>query len=646
MTVDSGSGKADNLLRVSKYAGIIFLLLVAMLSPVCGQPLRPGNAAVRVRFPLISTQSETFSTNAHEFFIFLPEHVDWRAESELALALRPSAQLAAELAGVVVSVNGRTLPVSLDRKNPPNNNDVQVGLRVAVPAGIVRSGWNKIAVQLNLQAAKPQSDKGMSWAVRRSDCYLEAVGERTPLFSELVRFPGSLTEEKLLHPDLVSADAEKTRAATVAILLPLSRRDVHLRACAILGARFGQVAYLADQDCRLGSVQDWQKESTERNGVVVGTVDELGDMPLLKTCCSQSLGELKPGIGMLAEVIVGKAPRQRRWILATAADDAGLEKAVLALGSAPALSALPPSPAIVESEPQFPEMSKAGSETKASSEDSDGKKITGLNQLDRLLLRDRWLRKAAFLLPANPSAEELQILFDLSLRLGRQLPSSPVLWPEACSYSATVSPQANRVEGRSILLLGSVAQWRDGLPPKARLPIEMPPGQTNVVLIQGRKNQIISFEPSLLLMQLLPSPWSSDQTLVAVGGWNGFATPALLRMLIEAPGQGKIFGNLSAMDGIGRTAGYDSRLTSAESFSECLHRQIPLGLSLAETAQELKAEHARVQQTARVNNLILYLAGGVLLFFVLVRLYMLSDRERRRRKSVQEESSATSGPQG
>jgi len=262
------------------------------------------------------------------------------------------------------------------------------------------------------------------------------------------------------------------------------------------------------------------------------------------------------------------------------------------------------------------------------------------------LLRDRWLRKAAFLLPANPSAEELQILFELSLRLGRQLPSSPVLWPEACSYSATVSPQANRVEGRSILLLGSVAQWRDGLPPKARLPIEMPPGQTNVVLIQGRKNQIISFEPSLLLMQLLPSPWSSDQTLVAAGGWNGFATPALLRMLIEAPGQGKIFGNLSAMDGIGRTAGYDSRLTSAESFSECLHRQIPLGLSLAETAQELKAEHARVQQTARVNNLILYLAGGVLLFFVLVRLYMLSDRERRRRKSVQEESSATSGPQG
>src|SRR5690349_3826478 len=110
MTVDSGGGKADNLLRVSKYAGIIFLLLVAMLSPVCGQPLRPGNAAaVRVRFPLISTQSETFSTNAHEFFVFLPEHVDWRAESELALGLRPSDQLAAELAGVVVSVNGRAL---------------------------------------------------------------------------------------------------------------------------------------------------------------------------------------------------------------------------------------------------------------------------------------------------------------------------------------------------------------------------------------------------------------------------------------------------------------------------------------------------------------------------------------------------------
>src|SRR6266478_2920706 len=105
-----------------------------MLSPVCGQPFRPGNAAaVRVPFPLISKPSETYSTNAHDFFIFLPEHVDWRAQSELAVALRPSAQLVIELAGVVVSVNGRTLPASLDRKTPPNSTDSRVGLRVTVP---------------------------------------------------------------------------------------------------------------------------------------------------------------------------------------------------------------------------------------------------------------------------------------------------------------------------------------------------------------------------------------------------------------------------------------------------------------------------------------------------------------------------------
>jgi hypothetical protein len=630
---------------VSKYAGIIFLFLLAMLLPLRGQQSRPGNAAtVRTRFPLISEESETYSTNGHDFFVFLPEHVGWRAASELTLALHPSAQLITDLAGAVVSVNGRTLPVSLDRNAPGKGSDSAIGLRGAVPAGVLRSGWNKVAVQLNLQPSKPQIDKERNWLVRRSECYLEANGERIPLFSELVRFPGSLAEEKLLHPDLVSSDAEKGPSATVAILLPLVRRDVHLRACAILGARFGQIAYLADQDCQLGSVQDWQRESTERNGVVVGTVDELGDLPMLKACCSQSLAELKAGQGMLAEVVVGKIPRQRRWILATAADDAGLEKAILALGSAPALSVLPPSPAIVESDPQQAAPAKAASKGEAGPESLDGKKITGLNQLGRLLLRDRWLRQAAFLLPENPSAEELQIVFDLSRRLGRQLQSSAVLWPEACSYSATAPPQTARVEGRSILLLGSVAQWRSGLPPNARLPIEMPARQTNVVLIQGRKNPISTFEPSLLLMQLLPSPWSSDQTLVAVGGWNGFANPALLRMLTDAPAHGRIYGNLSAMDALGRTAAYDSRLTSAESFSERINRQIPLGLGLAETARELKAEQARVRQTARVNNLILYLAGGVLLFFVVVRLYFLSDRERRRRKSVQEESSATSGP--
>src|SRR6185369_557073 len=140
-------------------------------------------------------------------------------------------------------------------------------------------------------------------------------------------------------------------------------------------------------------------------------------------------------------------------------------------------------------------------------------------------------RRAAFLIPSSPSTEQIQMLFDLAMIQGQQLPSSPILWPEACGYSAGGVPPVGRLQDRSILLLGSLTQWRDVLPSSKRLPIQMPAGQTNIVLLQGRKNQIASFEPSLLLMQFLPSPWSSGEALVAVGGWTDFTAPALKKML-------------------------------------------------------------------------------------------------------------------
>jgi hypothetical protein len=124
--------------------------------------------------------------------------------------------------------------------------------------------------------------------------------------------------------------------------------------------------------------------------------------------------------------------------------------------------------------------------------------------------------------------------------------------------------------------------------------------------MQGRNNYVSSFEPSLLLMQLLPSPWSSSETLVAVGGWTDFAAPALKKMLTEAPAQGKFFGNLCAMDASGRTAAYDTRRASAEPFAEHLQRKIAPGVSVAETNQRLQREATRSQKVARANNLVLF----------------------------------------
>src|SRR5205823_3419736 len=160
---------------------------------------------------------------------------------------------------------------------------------------------------------------------------------------------------------------------------------------------------------------------------------------------------------------------------------------------------------------------------------------------------------------------------DLGMRAGKQLPDSPILWPEACGYSAKVTPPASRLEGRSILLLGSVAQWKNGVPASTRLPVQMPAGQTNFVLMQGRKNEISAFEP----------------------------------------------------------------------FPERIRREIPFGLSVAETKMHRAQQEARAQKIARANNLVLDWAALLLLGSVLVRLFLLWDRERRRKKSLREESSAT-----
>ena len=52
----------------------------------------------------------------------------------------------------------------------------------------------------------------------------------------------------------------------------------------------------------------------------------------------------------------------------------------------------------------------------------------------------------------------------------------------------------------------------------------------------------------------------------------------------------------------------------------------------------------RAQQSARVNRVMMYACGVLLLLFVGVRLALLWDRERNRRKSMQEENPAPSTP--
>jgi len=599
-----------------------------MLAAARAQFRAPAARLERVRCNLTPEAVAKFSGDSGDFFILLPEHVSLRAGAELNLMFHPSTELWPALAAIDVSVNDRKLPARVEGKDKLNTN-AAIQLRAELPEGSLHAGWNKVSLQL--RRADPELRKPCDWYVRGSESYLEISFERMPLFSELARFPRSMMEEKLLHPGSPSA--------TVAILLPLQNRDVHLRACAILGARFGQLGYLSDGDCRLGALEHWEKESAARNGVVVARVDELMEWPILKSFSANVAG-LNPGQGMLIEVILGKLPAQRRWIFAIGADDAGLEKAILTLGSAPAMASLPPSPVTIEAEPVLPSIVESGSHSNS----VQAAKIRDLQQLNQLMVRDCLLRKAAFLLPAGSSIEEMQTLLNLASHLGKQTPGSPVLWPEACSYSATAAPIASRLQERSVLLLGAVNQWKNAFPSNSRLPIEMPPGQSNVVRMNGRTYKLAGFEPSLALIQLLPSPWSGDETVVAAGGWHNFSTPTLERMLTEAAASGKLFGNLAAMDAAGRIAAYDTRKISPECFAERVHRQIPLGLSVEETSRRLSADEVRSRRTARLNNLILYFAAGLLLFLVLCRIALHWDQERRRKKSLREENQAGSTP--
>jgi Bacterial cellulose synthase subunit len=730
---------------------------------------QPGDGILTVeqgRCALIEGQFERVTGESKDIFLRLPEHVNFRPGSELHLVVRPSPQLLAAVSELAVSINGRQLSsIGADDRSATAGNDPQIQLQLPVPEEALGAGWNRISLQFLFKAANREAIKTASWSVWGPDSYLLVAYSRMPLFPELLRFPHSMAEEKLLHQ---TSDPQATQP-TLLLLLPVQHRDVHLRACAILGARLGQLGYLSDADCRLALMPEGQQAAEGRNAVIVGRWDELGNLPILSSI-AEKLAALKAGQGMLAEFILGKIPNQNRWVLATGADDAGLEKAILTLASTPALASAPPNPAVIELEPVIPagleteqkpgwkkiplkdvarkevilrgdrsEKSFSGwwfpaghelaagsflnlrlghsealtnstlevlvngsrvgqvaltPENAASStatvplpaglptrdpmivtlrcdlpagdppgsKTSDGEawvsiasgstleanlaplEVTGLHQINQWLVRDRFLRKAAFLLPLNSSVEELQMLFDLSRHLGNDLSSSPILWPEACGYSSEHLPPASRLEGRSVILLGSASQWRSALPAGSRLALEVAPDKSDSVSIQGRGYKLSAFEPTAVLLQMRPSPWSVEETMVVAGGWRSFAVPALKRLFAQAAQAGQLYGNLCALDANGRSAAYDTRRPSRKSFAERLLAQMPPGLSVDVTNQKLALQNAGAEQSAHLNTVIVYGFVGVLLLSVCIRLLLLWERERSRKKSMQPESPLANPP--
>lgn len=284
---------------------------------------------------------------SREFTFRLPEHVRYLPGSQFKLVFRASPLLLPDVSTMTVSLNGRQLtsmrPVS-GREKQPEKQMVAVDL----DNEILQPGWNKLSVRcLLVTTATPcrDVDNPASWVELADGTGFDVAFADQALFAELQRFPDALGE-----PQLMRLGAQKTEPA-VSLLVADNAGDAAWRGVVVAAARLGQLLYLEDEDVRVGSVKDFAAKSARSNGVIVAKRDDLtaADLPVE---FGLPLRGLKNGEGFLGELITGEPARgQRRWIVVSGADDAGLQKAILALGSAPALRDAAGNPWIVKETP-------------------------------------------------------------------------------------------------------------------------------------------------------------------------------------------------------------------------------------------------------------------------------------------------------
>jgi hypothetical protein len=679
-------------------------------------------AAERVDLPLMREPSRAIA-EASEFVFGVPRHINPQAGSEITMVMHFRAMPSMTREPVLLTLNGHELQPQFSA----DTRSLALQIRAAVPESHFQAGWNELTALLPREFGTCE--------VRRAESRLGLNFERAPLFPELRRFPESVAEEKFLRPD--------SKSPIVSLLVPARRRDVHLRACAIVAARLGQQSYLDNSDCDLLEIGNWPA-AEDRNAIIIARSDELANLPMLAEI-SPGLGALGNGKGLLAEFILGDFPNQRRWILATGGDDAGVEKAALTLGSDPALSVLPPSPAEIAVAPEvspaldllaqpspkrvtFKELGwrdiQVGrhpehrfgwrlppgstlmggeltlnffhrSETGGVLEvflgptrigrialnrenaEADSVKlplpqlaagtdpvmftfravatnfqyrgpiatvlgtsgfdaaiqparVSGLEHLDTLVARDSFLRRTALLLQNQPNPTETRLLFDLAMNLGRRLPSSPLLWPQACTFDHDRRPAEGCVAGRSALLLAPVSAWRYAVPRKSLLIQYL---DENTVRIQGRRSKIADFEPTLTLMQLMRAPWQDDEWVVGIGGWRDLDVATTKTLISRAAVEGKIYGNMAAADAQGRFTAHESRRPANVYFAQRLKRDLPTGLGLEETNRRLAEADARRGQSLFLNRFLIWFVGIFIGLIVLGRLLLLWERARHYKES-------------
>lgn len=607
---------------------LVVLLQLAWLD-LTVQSAGAQEATDRVRLPLFrSNELEIAGATPKEFEFYLPRHVMAASGGQLHVLLRPAKEPVPNTA-LSVSWNHRILLLT----NLSSRADALMSLQLALEPSWLR-GLNTLAfevVSLDTNATPLTALSRAGWSLRKSECYLEYAFTRPPFVPELARFPHTLAEERLLAPE---PELTPTKTASLfTILLPGVGGMSHLRAAAILAARLGQLTYLKQTDWRVGPLESWKLESQVRHTVVVARREQLGgiELPLFVASALSALG---PGQGMLAEFISGPPAREHRVVLMTGADEAGLELAALTAGSAPAMAALADNPAVLNQKPSL--IAPGSDEVKPLS-------VDGLYQLQEVLLADHYGRQAAYLVPSGATLEQVRLLFNIWMELGRRLPTAPVLWPEVVTYHRGWLPPMERLQNRNVLAFGSVADWPLALPPNAARPaLRMITVYDETVTIQGRRQKRSELEPTLAFAQLMPSPWSSTNLLVLIGGWRDYAIPATEQLLLSPATPPKLGGNLAAIDVLGRATSYELRHVASESFAERLRRMIPAGVGREETAKRTAAHESRRVSSQQWNRTLSAICGAILLLLVAARLILVGHQSRLRRRAFAAER-ATGG---
>lgn len=336
-----------------KFVGVLLGSLV-LGAPLMAQDTAAGIEPARLR--LFPGHHDTFqgSVATRDYFLRLPEHILFRNGAQVEATLHPSELLLPAVCAIGLAVNDRLVVSTNLHAADGGPAGGAIPLRAAVPREVLSAGWNKVSLRFTLHPAKDVSRDVLekaSWTLRSSESFLEVAFERQFLFPELARFPHTLTEEKLLHPDR-SAPFTASIQPAVSILVPGRSRQAHLRAAAIVGARLGQVGYIEEAHCRVQAIEFWKTETDQRNAILIARRDQLGGVELPEKVATAAAG-LRAGQGLLAEYFVGASNHQHRVLLLTGADDNGLEQAALTIGSSPALDAAPPSPSVIEETPSI-----------------------------------------------------------------------------------------------------------------------------------------------------------------------------------------------------------------------------------------------------------------------------------------------------